>query len=67
MWPDNSQGFSLEMSGQSKGSQHTSQEVNISVLNYGFVLTVTSEHALFYFIQNDDCILHIFVLLIQKF
>ncbi|NP_001313357.1 interactor of HORMAD1 protein 1 isoform X2 [Danio rerio] len=27
MWPDNSQGFSLEMSGQSKGSQHTSQEM----------------------------------------
>ncbi|XP_067316191.1 interactor of HORMAD1 protein 1 [Pseudorasbora parva] len=27
MWPDNSQGFTQEMSGQSRGSQHTSQEV----------------------------------------
>ncbi|XP_043097241.1 interactor of HORMAD1 protein 1-like [Puntigrus tetrazona] len=27
MWPDNSQGFTQEMSGQSKGSQHTSQEM----------------------------------------
>ncbi|KAK7144998.1 hypothetical protein R3I94_011177 [Phoxinus phoxinus] len=27
MWPDNSQGFTQEMSGQSRGSQHTSQEM----------------------------------------
>ncbi|XP_067229936.1 interactor of HORMAD1 protein 1 [Chanodichthys erythropterus] len=27
MWPDNSQGFTQEMSGQSRGSQHASQEM----------------------------------------
>ncbi len=45
MWPDNSQGFTQEMSEQSRGSQHAiSQEVNISGLNYLFIWSV--EHVL---------------------
>ncbi len=45
MWPDNSQGFTQEMSEQSRGSQHAmSQEVNISGLNYLFIWS--EEHAM---------------------
>jgi len=41
MWPDNSQGFTQEMSGQSRGSQHTSQEVNISGINCVYLYSRT--------------------------
>ncbi len=49
MWPDNSQGFTQEMSEHSRGSQHAiSQEVNISGLNYLFIWSV--EHAMYYLV-----------------